>query len=61
MTREKWLKIVDGKVNNYLSKTSYIFTPETWPQYKKALLEYIETIDEATEVYNMENGVKDGN
>ena len=33
-------------------------TPETYPEFRTRLINFIGIVDEATEVFNMENGKK---
>ena len=53
MTEEKWIKILKEES----MKTAYYgVTPENWnDEYRKIVLNFVKTMDEATEVYNMEN------
>ena len=58
MTKEKWLEIWKEEVENRL----YVATdPIEWDIIRCNFVQFIEVMDEATEVYNMENGVTDGN
>ena len=53
MTKEKWVKIR----NEEAEKTNFKYSvPEHWEHNKGAYLRYIKAMDEATEVYFMENG-----
>ena len=59
MNKEKWHEIHQEETLVKLKKMmTKEFTPENWQVYKKATLEYVSEMDEATEVYNMENKSK---
>jgi hypothetical protein len=57
MTKEKWLEVAQKEFNVYVKAVANVdlTQPEYWPLYKQALVDYIEGIDQVTEVYNMEN------
>jgi hypothetical protein len=59
MTEEKWMGIFMEENRKYMD-TSFNnnISPTTWEEHKDALMELIKAVDEVTEVYNMENGVK---
>jgi hypothetical protein len=58
MTKEKWLDVVDQE--NMKAQDAYPshLSPETWYVAKKAILDLVKNVDEAVEVYNLENKVK---
>jgi hypothetical protein len=59
MNREKWTKLRSESVRNAGNILENMdFTPEGWPKEKAAYMEYIEELDELTEVFNLENKVK---
>lgn len=56
MNKDKWreiYKIELTETNEILG--SKLPTPETWEFYKEVIINLIEEMDKATEVYNMEN------
>jgi hypothetical protein len=57
MTLKKWLDIYEEecfKKEKDLFRNAPTVNPQSWSECKKAYLEFIKSIDEATEVYNME-------
>jgi hypothetical protein len=58
MTKEKWLDAVDQE--NQKAQYAYpeYLSPENWHVAKKAIMDMVKSVDEATEVYNLENKVK---
>ena len=52
MNKEKYSKIAKEEFNKV---PLWEDAPETWPEFKKVVLNFIDNMDEATEVYNMEN------
>jgi hypothetical protein len=63
MTKEKWIKIYNEECNKHMQRTlgNKYADPANWPDVKASLLSHIEEMDKAFEVYNLENGVKNGN
>jgi hypothetical protein len=59
MNKDKWNKIFLDEVNAYQhhSITASV-TPENWAEEKQKLLKFVENVDKATEVYNLENNIK---
>jgi len=58
MTKEKWLNVVDQENMKAQDGSPAFLDPENWHIAKKQILNLIKNIDEATEVYNLENKVK---
>lgn len=60
MTKEKWVSVVTEvatrttKLNREAMKGP-LLSVESWPEVKRNFLTYIKEIDEATEVFEMEN------
>ena len=56
MTKEKWIQINQKEFTKY-SRFQYfgLIEPDRWEANRKDMIAYIKAIDEATEVYNMEN------
>lgn len=57
MTKEKWQESFDKewfKANIEAGKLME-HNPENWEIYKDILLKFVKDVDQATEVYNMEN------
>jgi hypothetical protein len=56
MNKEKWMEIYEEIINKtQLENGKTGLCPENWPKDKKLLNIFINEVDEATEVYNMEN------
>jgi len=55
MTKNKWLDVVELENVETQNKYPSDLSPETWHVAKKAILDFVQAVDEATEVYNMEN------
>ena len=56
MTKEKWNEIVNFESNALSVTTTFLgWAPLTWPERKKAYMKFVKAVDEATEVYNLEN------
>jgi hypothetical protein len=57
MNRNKWAQVKEEEEFEFSKKISGIDRddPENWTIYKSCLLGFIEEMDKATEVYNMEN------
>ncbi len=58
MDLKKYREIVDEELQKANHAITYTIVPSNWPSFRTILQEYIANIDEATEVYNMENAVK---
>jgi len=58
MTKEKWLDVVENENFKAQDKYPAYISPENWHVAKQAILDCVKNIDEATEVYNLENKVK---
>jgi hypothetical protein len=60
MTLKKWDDINFEACNKYEQEVFQMkhVTPENWDTAKAIVLAYVKTMDEATEVYNLENKVK---
>ena len=58
MNIKKWKQIWCEEVDKQKYRD---ISPEGWSDIKGQLVNLIKEIDKATEVYNMENGVKNGN
>ena len=59
MNKDKWNKIVSEEIFTY--ETATIGTmdgPEDWAEEKQKILKLVESIDQATEIYNLENNIK---
>ena len=55
MTKEKWAEIVSEEVQ----KCYGTIKMENWQEYRFKFLDFVKNVDEATEVYNMENTKKE--
>lgn len=57
MNKEKFNDIVIDEVDTYSVRAELLgnTTPENWNEHKKVITKFIESIDEAVEIYNMEN------
>ncbi len=56
MTKEKWTQSYDNEMCRLSWKVKWSNPdPTTWAHNRKNFMEFIETMDEATEVHNMEN------
>lgn len=58
MTKNKWLDIVDTENEKAVNTHPEHLSPENWDTVRKSILNFVNVVDEATEVYNMENGKK---
>ena len=64
MNKDKWKKIYNEELQIASDKSNEIVPifiavePENWPELREVLIEHIEAVDKATEVYNMENDIK---
>lgn len=60
MNMEKWKKIFHEESKKHIERKVKIegYSPENWELHKDSLLQYIKGLDEATEVFNMENTQK---
>lgn len=58
MTKEKWFDVVELTSAETQDRYPSHLTPETWHVAKKAIMDMVKSVDEATEVYNLENKVK---
>lgn len=61
MTKEKWYEIFSMICANFQKKLWDLdgqVSAETWHIQKKFILQYIAEVDQATEVYEMENRSK---
>ena len=59
MKSEKWMQIwLDENHEFYKVHDGHEPTPKTWPKLKEGLQVMIKNMDEATEVYNLENTPK---
>lgn len=57
MTENKWKLIYDGETYKFfeeMNKISYK-NPEKWIEIKSIFNKFVQHMDEATEIYNMEN------
>ena len=57
MSKEKWLKIWNEETT-YNRNMPQVNSPEDWLAMKQGLVKVIKVMDEATEVYKMENKEK---
>lgn len=56
MTKEHWKKLLDQSINKF---AVYCETPDGWKSVgKKSFENFVKEVDEATEVYFMENTKK---
>lgn len=60
MTKEKWFEIFNKEHAKVCASFKQV-GPDNWEFNAKQLSAWIKDIDKLTEVYNMENGVTDGN
>lgn len=60
MNKDKWEEVVREAADKLSDRTAEGPTPESWPEVKKEILEFVEEVDQATEVYNAEKGVPNG-
>lgn len=59
MNKDKWNEIFMNEVNYYQTYSiNASVTPENWAEEKQKLLKFVENVDKATEVYNLENNIK---
>lgn len=60
MNMEKWNEVVCEERKKHAERLFKVegCSPENWKLYKNSLLQYIKGLDEATEVFNMENTQK---
>ncbi len=59
MTREKWMEIFSEESHEMMKAwTDCYNSPENWPTYREVVLSWIKGLDEAHEVYTMENQEK---
>ena len=56
MTKEKWEDIVNDEYYKVLEIE--LCNPEDWKNWRTSLMNFVKTVDEATEVYNLENNIK---
>jgi hypothetical protein len=54
MTKEKWFEVYDEEFKKACDKNMQI-GPETWVEWTKHLHSFIDSVSEATEVYDIEN------
>lgn len=62
MNKNKWKEIYTEEFDEANDKIADILQgddiePETWTEVREVILEQVKAVDEATEVYNMENEV----
>lgn len=60
MTIEKWMGLFMQEIRDYENKMVPASSPAEWVVLKGQLITLIKNVDELNEVYNMENGVKNG-
>ena len=59
MTKDKWTILYNESCDTaQLKANKFEIIPEQWNQLRAVYMELIHEIDEATEVYNLENKVK---
>ena len=57
MNKEKFNNIVMDEIHTYSVGGELLggVTPENWNEHKKVIAKFVESVDEAVEIYNMEN------
>lgn len=59
MNKNKWHEIFLEEINTYQNDSISISVgPENWHEEKRKLLKFVKNVDQATEVYNLENDIK---
>jgi len=60
MTKDKWEELVAKSNKDHVGRMMWFddITPENWPECKSSVLKLVAEIDEAAEIYNMENTQK---
>jgi len=56
MTKEQWFDVLEQETSDFQDRIDVVDpSPEKWPVYRFELTQFLKKMDEATEVYNMEN------
>lgn len=58
MTKDKWAEILEEEVMKYENDQMKLSDPSNWAEEKRKLVNLIQTMDRATEIYNLENNIK---